>query len=384
MTVTRMRTGSVSGAVAAPARRIAELETPAPLVDLDRLALNLDRMASYAVLHGLALRPHVKTHKSPRIAAEQMRLGAVGLTCATPREAEVMSDVARDVLVAYPTIGAARLARLIALPEQTRLTVAVDSPQAIDQLAEAARDSGREIDVYVELDLGMHRVGVPNVDTAVALARRVHAKARLRFAGITFYPGHIRGHVADQGGDIERLAGDLAAAIETMAASGVRPRVVSGGSTPLAWRMHEVAGVTEVRPGTYVYNDRTTAEIGACGWEDCAFTVLATVVSMAVPGQAVVDAGSKALGREPLRGVVGEGFGALQDRPAVTVQRMSEEHGILDLRDCDWRPEVGEQVRIVPNHVCVVVHLNDTMYGVRGDVVETSWPVAARGRLPVT
>jgi D-serine deaminase-like pyridoxal phosphate-dependent protein len=109
--------------------------------------------------------------------------------------------------------------------------------------------------------------------------------------------------------------------------------------------------------------------------------VLATVVSTAVPGQAVVDAGSKALGREPMRGVPGEGFGALLDRPDVTVQRMSEEHGILDLKDSDWRPEVGEQVRIVPNHVCVVVHLNDVMYGVRGDVVETTWPVAARGRL---
>ncbi|HJU75047.1 MAG TPA: D-TA family PLP-dependent enzyme, partial [Gemmatimonadaceae bacterium] len=154
----------------------------------------------------------------------------------------------------------------------------------------------------------------------------------------------------------------------------------SGGSTPAAWRMHEIRGLTEVRPGTYVYNDRGTAALGACAWDDCAFTVLATVVSTAVPGQAVVDAGSKALGREPMRGVPGEGFGSLFDRPEVTVQRMSEEHGILDLKDSDWRPEVGEQIRIVPNHVCVVVHLNDFMYGVRGDVVEATWPVAARGR----
>lgn len=380
MTITRIRSAKTGRAAAQPPPHIDALETPAPLVELDRLAQNLDRMAAYAALHGLALRPHVKTHKSPRVAAEQMRLGALGLTCATPREAEVMSDVAGDVLVNYPVVGTPKLARLMSLPANVRLTVAVDSEPAIEQLAEAAREGGREVDVYVELDLGMHRVGVPNVDLAIALARQVLRHPRLRYAGITFYPGHIRQHVDEQQTHLKRLATDISAAIHMMDKAGVRPSVVSGGSTPAAWRMHEVAGVTEVRPGTYVYNDRGTAALGACAWEDCAFTVLATVVSTAVPDQAVVDAGSKALGREPMRGVEGEGFGALIDRPDVTVQRMSEEHGILDLKDTDWRPEVGEQVRIVPNHVCVVVHLNDTMYGVRGDVVEVTWPVAARGR----
>ena len=145
--------------------------------------------------------------------------------------------------------------------------------------------------------------------------------------------------------------------------------------------MHEVAGITEVRPGTYVYNDRTTAEIGACEWDDCAFSVLATVVSTAVPGQAVIDAGSKALGREPLRAADEDGWGALADRPEVVVTRMSEEHGILDLRNTDWKPEVGELVRVVPNHVCYVVALFDTIYGVRDDEsVETEWTVQARGR----
>ena len=384
MTITRIRTGRAGQAAAAPPRQIAQLETPAPLVDLNRLAQNLDRMAAYAALHGLALRPHVKTHKSPRVAAEQMRLGAVGLTCATPREAEVMSDVSRDVLVAYPIVGVPKLARLVALPANVRLTVAVDSETAVEQLAEAAREGGREVNVYVELDLGMHRVGVPNVEQAIALARQVIRHPRLHYAGITFYPGHIRGHVDEQHADLQRLASDISAAIKTMDRAGVRPAAVSGGSTPAAWRMHEIEGLTEVRPGTYVYNDRGTAALGACAWDDCAFTVLATVVSTAVPGQAVVDAGSKALGREPMRGVEGEGFGALLDRPDVTVQRMSEEHGILDLKNTDWRPQVGEQVRIIPNHVCVVVHLNDMMYGVRGDVVEATWPVAARGRQPMS
>ena len=131
----------------------------------------------------------------------------------------------------------------------------------------------------------------------------------------------------------------------------------------------------------YVYNDRTTAAIGACEWDDCALTVLATVVSTAVPGQAVIDAGTKSLGREPMRGAdTAEGFGCILGRPEVSVKSMSEEHGILDLSNTNWRPAVGERVRVIPNHVCIVVHLNDVIAGVRGDVVETSWPVAARGR----
>jgi D-serine deaminase-like pyridoxal phosphate-dependent protein len=146
--------------------------------------------------------------------------------------------------------------------------------------------------------------------------------------------------------------------------------------------MHEVTGVTEVRPGTYVYNDRATVEVGACGWEDCALTVLATVISTAVPGQAVVDAGSKALGREPLPAGEEAGYGVLLDHPDVRVARMSEEHGILDLGKSDWQPRVGDVVRIVPNHVCIVVHLNDLIHGIRGQVVESTWPVSARGRIP--
>lgn len=371
---------SLSSATDAPPVHLSQIETPAPLVDLDRLAQNLGRMAEYATLHGLALRPHVKTHKSPRIAAEQMRLGATGLTCATPRELEVMADVTNDLLLAYPLLGASKLARVMALPPEVRVTIALDSAAAVDELAAAARSANREVQVYVEIDLGMHRVGVQSVDEAIALAQRIRGRAPLVFAGIMFYPGHIRDHVAEQDAGLERLARDLAAVRERMTEAGVEPRVVSGGSTPAAWRMHEIGGVTEVRPGTYVYNDRTTAEIGACTWDDCAFTVLATVVSTAVGGQAVIDAGCKALGREPVRGSSGEGFGALLDRPEVTVQRMSEEHGVLDLSRTDWRPSVGDQVRIVPNHVCIVVHLNDTIHGVRGDVVEARWPVSARGR----
>ena len=357
-----------------------DLETPVPLIDLDRLERNLDRMAAYAAEHRLALRPHVKTHKSPRIAIELLRRGAVGLTCATPRELEVMSGIGDDLLLAYPPIGAPKLRRLMALPERVRLAVALDSEEAIDQLAAAAREHERAVSVYIELDLGMNRVGVPSFERAIALAGRVGRTPPLAYAGVAFYPGHIREEVASQDAKLEQLNVALDEALAALAAAGYPAPVVSGGSTPTAWRTHEVRGVTELRPGTYVYNDRTTAQLGACAWEDCALTVLASVVSTAVPGQAVIDAGSKALGREPLRASAGEGFGVLLEHPQVTVRTMSEEHGILELRDTTWRPRVGEQVRVIPNHVCIAVHLSDIAHGVRGEVVETSWRVEARGR----
>lgn len=367
-----------------PPQFIDNLETPAALVDLDRLAQNLDRMAAYCVLHGLALRPHVKTHKSPRIAAEQLRLGAAGLTCATPRELEVMSGVCDDLLLAHPPVGAAKVRRVLGLSRDVNLTVALDAIEAVERLAEAAEAVGREVGVYVEVDVGMRRVGVATPDEAIAIARRIRSLPPLRYRGIAFYPGHVRQHTTRQDQALAQLRADLARLTQALGDAGVPAEVVSGGSTPAAWRMHEVAGVTEVRPGTYVYNDRATVEVGACGWEDCALTVLATVVSTAVPGQAVVDAGSKALGREPLPAGDEAGFGVLLDRPEVRVVRMSEEHGVLDLRGSDWKPRVGDTVRIVPNHVCIVVHLNDAIHGVRGELVEASWPVSARGRMPAS
>ena len=359
---------------------IADLETPALLVDLDIMERNLTRAAEYAAAHGLALRPHVKTHKSPRVAARQLELGAVGLTCATPFEAGVMSTVASDILVAYPPVGAARAARLAALPSHVNLLVALDSTAAIEAMSRAAAAEQRTVGVYVELDVGMHRVGVAGVEDAISLARAVRAAPSLDFAGIAFYPGHIRETGDDQDAKLAALGDTLTAALRQFEREGLSPRAVSGGSTPTLWRTHEIRGVTEMRPGTYVYNDRTTAAMGACAWDDCALSVLATVISTAVPGHAVIDAGTKALGREPVRGVEGEGFGQLLEHPDVIVERMSEEHGMLDISRSDWRPRVGETIRVIPNHVCIVVHLNDIVYGVRGGVLVTSWPVSARGR----
>ncbi|MCU0634615.1 MAG: alanine racemase [Gemmatimonadaceae bacterium] len=366
------------------AETLTSLETPVPVVDLDRLSQNLDRMAAYAAVHGVSLRPHVKTHKSRRMAAEQLRRGAAGLTCATPRELEVMATVTDDLLLAYPPVGEARARRALEAIGEGTLTVMLDSSVAADTLARAARAVGRTVRVLVEIDMGMHRVGVVRAADAVALGTHVRGTPGLEYAGIGFYPGHIREPVDRQGASLARLSSELLALLELLDRADLTPAVVSGSSTPIAWHAHELPRVTELRPGTYIYNDRTTAMIGACAWEDCALTVLATVVSTSVGGQAVIDAGSKALGREPLRGAGAEkdGWGAVLEHPDVVVTRMSEEHGVLDLSASAWKPSVGEQVRIVPNHVCYVVALFDEVIGVRGTHVETSWPVDARGRLP--
>lgn len=360
--------------------RITDLETPALLVEMDTMRANIARAADYAARHAISLRPHIKTHKAPAVAREQIAHGAAGLTCATPFEAEIMTEVTSDILVMYPPVGAHRAGRLAALAADCQLTVSLDSADAARAFSQALSISGAKARVMVELDAGMHRVGIAAVEDAVELARIVDSLPGVELAGFAFYPGHIRAHVSDQAAALAALTDLVSSARSAFAAAGLPVSVVSAGSTPTMWETHRIGGVTEMRPGTYVYNDRTTVEIGACAPEDCALTVLATVVSTAVPGQAVIDAGTKSLGREPIRGSDAGGFGSVQERPEVIVKSMSEEHGILDLGATDWRPHVGEQVRIVPNHVCIVVHLADVVYGAQGEEIVSSWPVAARGR----
>jgi D-serine deaminase-like pyridoxal phosphate-dependent protein len=357
-----------------------ELETPALLVSLDRMERNLDRVADYARAHAIALRPHIKTHKSPLLARQQMERGAAGLTCATPLEAEVMSGVCDDLLVMYPPVGPRRAARLAEVARHATLTVALDSDSGARDFSEALVRAGTQARVLIEMDAGMHRVGVASTEGAVALARRVAALPNLEIAGLAFYPGHVRGPVGEHDEQLEALRHFVAGARDAFDRARIPLETVSAGSTPTWHETHRIDGVTEMRPGTYIFNDRTTAEIGACAYDECALTVLATVVSTAVPGQAVIDAGAKALGREPMRGGAADGFGCLEHDHDIVVKSMSEEHGILDLSRSSWRPAVGDRVRVIPNHVCIVVHLADVVYGVRDGAVVSSWPVAARGR----
>lgn len=362
------------------AAELAVVETPAAIVDLERVRRNAERVADYCRDNGLAWRPHVKTHKSLDVAQIQLEAGAAGLTVATPREAEVMASVCDDILLAYPPVGDGKLRRLVSLPERVRLTVALDSRETLEGLSRAAHQAGRTIAILAEADTGMRRVGVTTPGEAVALARAAAALPGLDYRGVMFYPGHIRVPVATQGAALAQLADRIRSLLEALADADLAPVVVSGGSTPTLWRSHELPGVTEIRPGTCIYNDRDIAGLGACTWDDIAYTVMATVVSTSVPGQAVVDAGSKALAKETFRGG-GEGYGALLDRPDVIVSGLSEEHGILDLSATGWRPAIGDRVRVVPNHVCVSVNLQDRLLVDAGDEI-LEWPLDGRGRGP--
>jgi D-serine deaminase-like pyridoxal phosphate-dependent protein len=365
------------------------IRTPAALVDLDRLESNLERMQRYVDDHGLRLRPHIKTHKSRWLAEKQVAMGATGITVATPLEAERVGPAAPEVLVAYPALGA-RAGAVARLARERPTLVALDSIAAVRALQEAissaaeapdqapsAAPAGGQVGVLVELDVGMRRCGVRDAAAVVEIARACGGDVVYR--GLMFYPGHIRDRVEEQDGKLEALGRDLGAVVQRLGDAGLEPEIVSGGSTPTAFRSHEIPHQTEIRPGTYVFNDRTTAAIGACELSDCAYTVLATVVSTAVPGQAVVDAGSKALSSDVLRADGQGGYGQLLGRPEVVVARMSEEHGILDLSGTDWRPAVGDRVRIIPNHVCVSVNLQPRVFGIRGDAVEREWAVEAAG-----
>ncbi len=362
----------------------ADLETPAALIDVDRMRANLRKAGDYCRSRGISYRPHVKTHKSADLAREQLAVGAVGVTVATAREAEVMATVCRDILMAYPPVGEQRLSRILQLPEDIRLDVALDSAEALRGLARAAKRVHRTVGVLVEVDMGMGRVGVQGVRRAVQLARDAAEMEWVRYEGILLYPGHIRRPVDEQHAAITDLSARLTGLLGALSGAGVPPRVVSGGSTPTFFQSHLMTGVTEVRPGTWIFNDRTTALLGACDWTECAYSVLSTVVSAAVPGQVVVDAGSKALAKEEVRATFQEpelaaGFGCVLDRPELRVKALSEEHGVIELGDSPWRPGVGELVRIVPNHVCVSVNLHDRLWQVREDAVLGYWEVEARG-----
>jgi len=360
-----------------------ELDTPAPLVDLDRMDANLRRAAGYCREHHLNYRPHVKTHKSSALARRQLDAGAMGVTVATPQEARVMAREVDDILVAYPFMARGKLDQVLSVPEGVRLSFALDSSPALDHLACAARERDREVGVLVEVEVGLKRVGVSGTDGTLRLARKALDTSGVRFEGILLYPGHIRMPAADQGPALKALSARLAEFLDAMEEAGLGVSTVSGGSTPTFFRTHEIAGVTEVRAGTGIFNDRTTAILDGCAWTDCAYSVLATVVSTAVPGQAVVDAGSKALAKETVNGshpdpAMAAGFGCVLDRPELRVTGLSEEHGIIDIRESDWKPNVGDLVRIVPNHVCVSVNLFSRLWQVRGDEVLGSWEVEGR------
>lgn len=364
------------------------IETPAGVVDTARVRRNAAAMTGYAREHGLRWRPHVKTHKSTRVARLEIEAGATGLTVATLREAEAMASVCEDLLLAYPPLGPGPLDRAVALAERVRVAVALDGREALTTLAARAHAAGVRVGVLVEIDAGMRRMGVGEPEGAVELARLAEELDGVEYEGILFYPGHIRMPQAEQTDSLAALRDTLGRFLDALHAAELPPGTVSGGSTPTVWRSHEVDGLTEIRPGTGIFHDRDMLSLGVARPEDLAYAVLATVVSTARPGQAVVDAGSKALAKEELRGAEKGGYGFLLDHPEVVVARVSEEHGVLDLSGTDWRPRIGDRVRVIPNHVCVSVNLHEALWAGEGALEPHAasthplewWPLEGRGR----
>ena len=345
--------------------------TPALVIDMDRVERNIARIQKACDTAGVANRPHIKTHKSPMLAKMQIAAGARGITCQKLGEAEVMAEAGiDDILISYNLLGDEKMARLGALQAKANVTVVADNSVVVAGLPKAAAQSGRTLRVAVECDTGRKRAGVETPAEAIALSREIAASKGLSFAGFMLYPTESGWLEAQKFFD-EALAG--------VRAAGLEPTIVSTGGSPNMKNVGKLKGATEHRPGTYIYNDRMQVAAGVATWDDCALNIYSTVVSRAGPDRGILDAGSKTLTSDTGGGL--DGHGLILEHPEAKIARFAEEHGFLDLTRSNTRPAVGDVVRIVPNHVCVVVNMVDEVVMVRGDEILGALPVAARGRL---
>lgn len=353
-------------------RRLSEIETPAAVIDLDRLDANLRELQSYADAHDIALWPHTKTHKSPEIGMRQLELGARGLTVAKTGEAEVFQEAgAPAILVHYPPFGADKWRRLADVAAKgVALSVAVDSLAPAEGLAAELDRRGLRAELLVELDVGLHRTGQTTAEGALELAQGLSRLPAVEVAGISCYPGHCRPEDPNLRARLDEVDAILRETRDLFAAAGLRSDRISGGSTPTRFFTHETC-VNELRSGTYALLDRND------GPDDrCALWVEVTVISDAVPGQIVVDAGSKTFTSDDHPD---GGHGSILGWPGASLYRINEEHGYVDISSLNDRPTLGDHLQIVPNHACGCVNLHDGLLAVRDGVVDHVIEVAARG-----
>lgn len=365
------------------------LDTPALVVDSGTLRHNIEWMQKVANGFGVRLRPHTKTHKSPHIARRQMEAGASGVTVAKVGEAEVMADAGfEDILIANQVVGAEKIRRLIDLAARVRVAVLVDSSAGVQMLEHAFAQAGAELDVLVEVDTGKGRCGLSDTEQILALADEVGRAEHLRLRGVETHEGHVADG-ATSAKQIEERA--VAAGLrvveiaEALRQRGHTVEEVSVGSTPAAPYTASVAGITEMRPGTYIFNDVNEMALGQASPEECALSILATVISRPAPERAVLDAGSKSLFSERARSGFAlegyDGFGYIRQAPAARVVSLSEEHAVVELPVGTEFPDVGGVVEIIPNHVCPAVNLHEELHIVDGDDLLEVWPIAARGKV---
>jgi D-serine deaminase-like pyridoxal phosphate-dependent protein len=356
------------------------LDTPSVLVDVDIMTANLDRLAGYCREHRLNLRPHVKTHKIPELAQLQIMKGAVGVTAAKLGEAEVMVDGGvEDVLLAYPVYGEIKWKRLVALARRARISVALDSLAVAQGISRHAQEGGVRIPILVEFDTGMRRCGLTIGREAIGTLERIIELPALDYQGLLIYPGHFLVSWERRNQLLTLENQQLSHLLGLLDDAGIPYPVISASSTPTAYMSHQFENINEVRPGTYIFNDRNTVGCQAAVLEDCAVSVLTTVVSTSIPGKAAIDGGSKTFSSDKFLSGDGVGFGHVMGDPGTVVEYLSEEHGHLVLANATRRYRVGHRVRVIPNHVCPCINMHDRIYGIRKDEVVIEWRVSARG-----
>jgi D-serine deaminase-like pyridoxal phosphate-dependent protein len=357
------------------------IPTPALVIDGAAVRRNIERLAGYAAHVGLEVRPHTKTHKLRSLARMQLDAGAIGLTAAKVSEAAAISDAEQDVLLAYPPIGPERARRLAELARDRTVRAVVDSMTGIEMISEAASSQKTTVGLLVELDVGMGRMGVPTPEATLPLAQAIDCAPHVHLDGIMVYPGHIWEKVEQQEAPLAAVNELLAETIALWAKQGLAATIVSGGSTPTAYQSHVVMHLTEIRPGTYVFNDMNTVHGGFCTMEDCAARVHATVISDAVLGQVVIDAGSKTLSSDRCLPAMESGFGRIVELDGARITRLSEEHGQVDVRECPSPPRVGERLTVIPNHICPCLNLQESVWWVESNERPRQFPVDARGKI---
>ncbi len=360
-----------------------ELDTPASIVLEEVLQKNLKEMSDYAASKGISLRPHFKTHKTAEVARMQLEGGAIGITCAKLGEAEALveSGVADDIYIANQVVGPLKTARLVALMEHARMRVAVDSFEVARGLNVAMEEAGKTLDVIIEVNTGQARAGIL-VEEVVPLAERMRVELpNIRVVGVMTHEGHAG--AADDVEELQALANDAGQKIVKVADllrdAGFDISTVSVGSTPAAFVTTETEGITEMRPGTYVFQDNTIFRFGWHGPENCALRILATVTSRPAPDRAILDTGSKVLTMDPSKWK--PGYGYIVEYPEAVIENLSEEHGWVRLPESMQGMQIGEKVQIIPNHVCPTVNLTDELYLIRDEEVVEVWPVIARGKV---
>lgn len=362
-----------------------DLDTPCIIVDRGKMLTNIERYQKIANEAGIALRPHAKTHKTPQIARLQIEAGAIGVTVAKLGEAEVMADGGiRNILIAYPIVGSAKLERLVRLAQRVdQLAVACDSFEVAAAISEAALKAGIVINVWIEIDPGYGRVGVQPEEALLQLAQSLKPLIGIRVTGVMEFAGHSYDAQTDE----ERLeiaaheAAVAAHSAETLSSLGFPIETVSGGSTPVSRFASRMKGLTEIRPGTYVFGDLTQVKAGALSIEQCSLTVLATVISRPAPDRAVIDAGTKVFTMDGEESAIGTGRGFVVGHPDITVSWFNEEHGVLTLPPSEQGLRVGDKLEIIPVHCCAVVNMLDELHVTEDNQVQEVWPITARGKV---